>query len=110
MIVSTMTKYQLKLFVTGHTITSKRAVTNIQRICEESLADRYELTIIDVLQEPQAAEDAKVLATPTLLKISPTPVRRIVGDLSNTEKVLIGLDLDVELGMRTTGGHEASPL
>ncbi len=73
MIVSTMTNYQLKLFVTGDTIASKRVIENIQRICEESLADRYELMIIDVLQDPQAAEDAKVLATPTLLKVAPRP-------------------------------------
>jgi len=88
-----MTKYQLQLFVTDETITTKQAVTNIQRICGELLADRYELTIIDVLQNPQAAEDAKILATPTLVKVSPPPTRRIVGDLSNTEKVLIALDL-----------------
>lgn len=88
-----MTKYQLQLFVTDETITTKQAVTNIQRICGELLADRYELTIIDVLENPQAAEDAKILATPTLVKVSPPPTRRIVGDLSNTEKVLIALDL-----------------
>lgn len=88
-----MNKYLLKLFITGQTIRSGRAVTNLRRILEKELGKEYELTIIDVLERPQAAEDEKILATPTLIKEFPPPVRRIIGDLSDTEQVLLGLEL-----------------
>ena len=88
-----MNKYQLKLFVTGQTIRSGRAVANLRQILEKELGTEYELTIIDVLEQPQAAEDEKILATPTLIKESPPPVRRIIGDLSDTKQVLLGLEL-----------------
>jgi circadian clock protein KaiB len=86
-------KVLLKLFVTGQTIRSGRAIANLRRICEEDLGTEYELTIIDVLERPQLAEDEKILATPTLIRESPLPVRRIIGDLSDTKQVLLGLDL-----------------
>jgi circadian clock protein KaiB len=81
------------LYITGHTVKSDRAIRNMRRICEEELAGQYELVIIDVLERPQLAEDEKILATPTLIKALPPPLRRIIGDLSDTEKVLVGLDI-----------------
>lgn len=88
-----MSVYRLELYVTGNTSRAERAVVNLKRICEQALAGRYELTVIDVLERPQLAESAKILATPTLIKYRPLPTRRIVGDLSDTEKVLQGLDI-----------------
>lgn len=88
-----MNKYQLKLFITGQTIRSGRAITNLRRILEKELGMGYELIIIDVLEQPQDAEHEKILATPTLIKEFPPPVRRIIGDLSDTKRVLQGLEL-----------------
>jgi circadian clock protein KaiB len=68
-------------------------VANLRRICEQELSDEYELMVIDVLQQPQLAEDEKILATPTLIKELPPPLRRVIGDLSDTDKVLLGLEL-----------------
>ena len=88
-----MSDFVLKLYVTGQTPRSQRAVANLQRICEEDLGGQYDLILIDVLEQPQLAEDEKILATPTLIKQLPPPLRRIIGDLSDREKVLLGLDL-----------------
>ncbi len=88
-----MSKLLLKLYITGQTSRSKRAIANLRRICEEGLGDQYEMVIIDVLERPQLAETEKILATPTLIKEFPPPTRRIIGDLSDTQKVLLGLDL-----------------
>ncbi|MBF0215044.1 MAG: circadian clock protein KaiB [Magnetococcales bacterium] len=85
--------YVLKLFVTGHTPRSERAIQNLRRICERELDGRYEMVVIDILEQPQSAEDEKILATPTLIKALPLPLRRIIGDLTDKEKVLLGLDL-----------------
>ncbi|MBF0108613.1 MAG: circadian clock protein KaiB [Magnetococcales bacterium] len=86
-------KYLLKLYITGHTPRSERAIKNLRRICEHDLAGRYETRVIDILEQPQLAEDEKILATPTLIKALPPPLRRIIGDLSDTDRVLLGLDL-----------------
>jgi circadian clock protein KaiB len=86
--------YVLKLYVTGRTSRTKRAIDNLARICEERLGDDYEIVVIDILEEPQAAEDESIIATPTLIKHMPPPRRRIIGDLSDTETVLLGLDLN----------------
>ena len=86
-------KYLLKLFVTGQTPRSQLAIENLRRICEEEFQNQYELIVIDVLQRPQLAEDDKILATPTVIKELPPPIRRIIGALSDKEKVLLGLDL-----------------
>jgi circadian clock protein KaiB len=86
-------KYLLKLYITGHTLRSERAIKNLRRICEEELDGKYEMRVNDILEQPQLAEDEKILATPTLIKALPPPLRRIIGDLSDTEKVLVGLDL-----------------
>lgn len=88
-----MNNYTLKLYVTGNTPRAERAIANLRRICDEELGGQYEMMIIDVLERPQLAEDEKILATPTLIKHLPPPLRRIIGDLSDTEKVLLGLDL-----------------
>jgi circadian clock protein KaiB len=88
-----MEKFQLKLFITGQTLRSSRAITNLRRICENELGTEFELTVIDVLEKPQLAEDNRILATPTLIKEFPPPKRRIIGDLSDTKLVLQGLEL-----------------
>jgi circadian clock protein KaiB len=86
-------KYVLKLYVTGLTPRSQDAVKNLKKILNEDYKGVYSLRVIDVVKHPNLAEDDKILATPTLIKILPPPVRRIIGDLSNKEKVLLGLDL-----------------
>ncbi len=88
-----MNKYILKLYITGQTPRSTQAVANLQRICTEWLGEACEITVIDVLEYPELAEQDKILATPTLIKISPPPARRVIGDLSDMEKVMWGLGL-----------------
>ncbi|HAC62550.1 MAG TPA: circadian clock protein KaiB [Cyanothece sp. UBA12306] len=88
-----MSKYLLKLYIAGNTINSQRAISNLLRICQEELHDQYNVEIIDVIEEPQKAEQEKILVTPTLIKELPPPLQRIIGDMSNTHKVLLGLDL-----------------
>jgi circadian clock protein KaiB len=85
--------YVLRLYVTGSTPHSLRAVQSIKAICEEELHGRYELEVIDIYQQPELAAREQLLAAPTLIKKLPLPLRRLVGDLSSKEKVLIGLDL-----------------
>ena len=85
--------YVLKLYVAGNTPNSVRALKTLKNILEEEFKGVYALKVIDVLKNPQLAEEDKILATPTLAKILPPPVRKIIGDLSDREKVLIGLDL-----------------
>jgi circadian clock protein KaiB len=86
-----MKKFLLKLYVTGHTPRSEQAISNLRRICQQELAEECEVVIVDVLENPQQAEDHKIVVTPTLIRESPPPLRRIIGDLSNTEQVLQGL-------------------
>ena len=85
-------KYRLRLFITGYTSHSRRAIENLRQICERDLREMYEVEVIDILEHPQLAENEKIMATPTLVKKLPVPVRKIIGDLSSREKVLIGLD------------------
>ncbi|HEX2339043.1 MAG TPA: circadian clock KaiB family protein [Vicinamibacterales bacterium] len=85
--------YRLRLYVAGQTPKSISAFTNLKKICDEHLKGRYELEIIDLLQKPQLARGDRILAVPTLVRRLPEPVKKIVGDLSNTERVLVGLDL-----------------
>ncbi|WP_298910827.1 circadian clock protein KaiB [uncultured Nostoc sp.] len=85
--------YVLKLYVAGNTPNSVRALKRLKDILEQEFEGVYALKVIDVLKSPQLAEEDKILATPTLSKILPPPVRKIIGDLSDREKVLIGLDL-----------------
>ncbi len=86
-------RYLLKLYITGQTPRSLQAIENLRHTCQKVLKDQYELIIIDVLENPQMAEDEKILATPTLIKLSPLPLRRVIGDMSHTDKLLFGLDL-----------------
>lgn len=88
-----VSKYLLRLFVTGASTRTATAISNLRRICEQELDGQFDLEIIDVLEFPELAEDEKILATPTLIKSLPLPLRRVIGDLSNTEKVLLGLEV-----------------
>ena len=88
-----METYKLKLYIAGQNLKSERTVTNIRRICEQDLEGEYELSIIDLLRQPQYGESEKIMVTPTLVKEFPPPLRRIIGDLSDREKVLFGLDV-----------------
>lgn len=89
-------KYILKLYITGQTGNSQRALINLENILNNELKGLYTLKVIDVLENPKLAEEDKILATPTLTRILPPPVRKIIGDLSDKEKVLLGLDLTLE--------------
>jgi circadian clock protein KaiB len=86
-------KYLLRLYVAGMTTKSKRAIQSINQICKEHLKDRCELEVIDVLRNPVLAKGEQIIATPTLLKKLPIPLRRFIGDMSGTERILVGLDL-----------------
>ena len=85
--------YLLKLYVSGMTPNSQRAIENVQKICEEHLQGRFELEIIDIYQQPIFAKDGQIVAVPTLVKELPPPLRKFIGDLSQTERILAGLDL-----------------
>lgn len=89
-------KYILKLYITGQTANSQRALINLENILNNELKGLYTLKVIDVLENPKLAEEDKILATPTLTRILPPPVRKIIGDLSDKERVLLGLDLTLE--------------
>jgi circadian clock protein KaiB len=86
-------KYVLRLYVTGMTPRSTAAIQNIKTICEQHLRGRYELEIIDVYQQPVLAKGEQIIAAPTLIKKLPLPLRRFIGDMSQTDKILLGLDL-----------------
>jgi len=86
-------KWELRLYVAGQTPKCVRAFANLQRLCEEHLAGQYRIEVIDLLEHPQLAEGDQILAIPTLVRKLPEPVKKIIGDLSNTERVLVGLDL-----------------
>ena len=86
-------RYVLRLYVAGQTPKSVSAITNIKKICEEYLKGHYELQVIDLYQQPKLAQGEQIIAVPTLIKKLPLPLRRIIGDMSNTERVLVGLDL-----------------
>ncbi|MET0257471.1 MAG: circadian clock KaiB family protein [Methylobacterium sp.] len=85
--------YHLRLYVAGQTLKSVTALANLKRVCEEHLAGRYEIEVIDLLESPQLAAGDQILAIPTLVRRLPEPLKRIIGDLSNTDKVLVGLDI-----------------
>ena len=95
-----LSKYILTLYVTGTSPRTRVAIDNLNRICKQELDGRYELEIVDVLEHPQRAEDERILATPTLIKQLPPPLRRVIGDLSDKNKVLLGLEVLSE--MRTS--------
>jgi len=86
-------RYLLKLYVTGETVASRRAIRNLTEICEAELEGEYQITVVDLLKQPAMAEDERIVATPMLIKELPPPLRRIIGDLSDREEVLLGLDV-----------------
>jgi len=86
-------KWVLRLYVAGQTPKALTAFTNLKKICEEQLKSKYSIEVIDLLVNPQLGSDDQILALPTLVRKLPVPVRKIIGDLSNTERVLVGLDL-----------------
>jgi len=86
-------RYVLRLFVTGMTPRSTQAIATIKTVCEQHLQGRYELEVIDIYQQPQLAKDEQIIAAPTLVKVLPQPLRQLIGDLSNTDRVMVGLDL-----------------
>lgn len=85
--------WQLRLYVAGQTSKSLTAFSNLKKICENHLKDRYHIEVIDLVQQPQLSKGDQILAVPTLVRKLPVPVRKIIGDLSDTERVLVGLDL-----------------
>lgn len=85
--------YVLRLYITGATARSTRAIQNVRRICDQYLPGRYDLEVIDVYQQPTLAQEEQLIAAPTLIKKLPLPLRKIIGDMSNEARVLLGLDL-----------------
>ncbi|MFO1500645.1 MAG: circadian clock KaiB family protein [Verrucomicrobiota bacterium] len=90
---SRQASYLLRLYITGATPRSTQAIQNIKRICDEHLLGRYQLEVVDVFQRPVLAKGEQIIAAPTLIKLLPLPLRRFIGDMSNTDKILLGLDL-----------------
>ena len=88
--------YVLRLFVTGTTARSARAIANLRRVCEQHLRGTYDLEVVDIYQHPTSAQEYQIVAAPTLVKMLPLPLRRIIGDLANEERVLAGLDLSAK--------------
>jgi circadian clock protein KaiB len=86
-------KYVLRLYVTGMTPKSTQAVANVRKLCDENLAGRYDLEVIDIFQHPELAKGEQLIATPTLIKKLPLPLRRLIGDMSDSERFLVGIDL-----------------
>lgn len=86
-------KFRLKLYVTDHTLRSRQALAQLQRLCEDEFPHRYELEVVDVLEHPAEARAQRILATPTVVRELPHPIRRIIGDLADVDKVLAGLAL-----------------
>lgn len=86
-------KYVFRLYVAGNTTRSSQAITNVRKICEQYLPGKYELDVVDVYQQPEVTKSAEVIALPTLIKELPFPPKRFVGDMSNTERIVVGLKL-----------------
>jgi circadian clock protein KaiB len=86
-------KFSLRLYIAGKTPKAARAINNLRKICEEHLAGRYSIEVVDLLENPALGRGDQILALPTLVRQLPPPVKKIIGDLSNTERVLVGLDL-----------------
>ena len=86
-------EYVLRLYVTGLTPRSTLAIANVRKICDEHLSGRYELKVIDIYQQPKLAKGEQIIATPTLIKKLPLPLRKLIGDMSDTERFLVGIDL-----------------
>jgi circadian clock protein KaiB len=89
--------YVLRLYIAGMTVRSTRAILNIRRICEENLKGRYELEVIDIYQQPELAHHEQIIALPTLIKKLPLPLKKFIGDMTDNERILVGLDLRPKL-------------
>lgn len=89
----TRNRWDLRLYVAGQTPRSRAALANLKQICEDNLAGQYSIEVIDLLEQPQLSKGDQILAIPTLVRKLPKPMRKIIGDLSDTERVLVGLDL-----------------
>lgn len=98
-------KYIFRLYVTGSSTRSLRAVYNLRKLCEEYLQDDYDLEVIDIYKNPDAAREAQIIAAPTLVKQLPQPLRRFIGDLSNTKKLLVALDISEQPNDQLGGSH-----
>lgn len=86
-------EYQLRLYIAGHTVNARAALDNLQNICETHLEGRYKIEVIDLMENPTLAAGDQILAIPTLVRKLPEPMKKIIGDLSNMERVLVGLDI-----------------
>ncbi len=95
-------RYVLRLYVAGMTPRSTRAIENIRKICDDHLAGRYDLEVVDIYQQPVLAEGEQIIAAPTLIRKLPLPLRRFIGNMSDTERILVGMDL------RTAGEKETA--
>src|SRR5215211_2327062 len=95
----TVSHYLFRLFIAGDSLRSRQAVTNLRRLVDERLAGRYQLTVIDVMADPESAEAARVLTTPTLVKEAPAPPRRVTGDLTDAGQVIVALGLEGDLNL-----------
>ena len=93
LLIDPESEYQLRLYVAGHTSKSKSAIINLRRICESHLSGRYQIEVIDLMVNPKLAAGDQILAVPTLVRHLPEPIKKIIGDLSNEERVLVGLDV-----------------
>jgi circadian clock protein KaiB len=91
--------YNLRLYVAGQTPKSIAAIANLRKVCDEYLAGRYSIDVVDLMRDPGLAQTHQIIAVPTLIRELPEPIRRIIGDLSNTQRVLLGLDIDPTTGM-----------
>ncbi|MDI1312267.1 circadian clock KaiB family protein [Prosthecobacter sp.] len=91
--VQDQSRYILRLYITGHTPLSTKAIVRIRKICEDHLEGRYDLEVVDIAQNPTLAAGEQIIAAPTLIKKLPLPLRRFIGDMSQTERILLGLDL-----------------
>jgi circadian clock protein KaiB len=94
-------KWELRLYTAGQTPKSLAAIKNLKKVCEEHLAGRYQIEVIDLLKNPRLAKDDQIVAIPTLVRKLPDPVRKIIGDLSDTERTLVGLQLRQQIQERT---------
>ena len=96
------TEWILRLYVAGQTPKSLSAFSNLKRICEEHLANRYVIEVVDLLKQPQLAQDDQIVALPTLIRRLPEPIKRIIGDLSDLDRVMVGMDLKPATGNTTS--------
>jgi circadian clock protein KaiB len=96
-------EFDLRLYVAGQTPTAARAFANLRRICDEHLRGRYSIEVVDLIENPALGRGDQILAVPTLVRRLPAPIKKIIGDLSNTERVLVGLDLRARRVLRAAG-------